>query len=97
MPAGNTLTVAAAGSALTSGSGNLYLASGSPATESNVTRIGSTQTVAFIAGVRGVITGFANAVPVLIDSISQLGTVSSSASVKADMGTKAKNSCSFGR
>src|SRR5262249_48568540 len=47
---------------------------------SNTIRIGTagTQTATFIAGIRGAATGIANAVPVLIDSNGQLGTVSSS-------------------
>ena len=38
-----------------------------------------------IAGIRGVTTGVANAIPVLIDSDGQLGTASSSRSVKKDI------------
>ncbi|HTY41658.1 MAG TPA: tail fiber domain-containing protein, partial [Thermoanaerobaculia bacterium] len=82
----NTALGDGAGNGLTSGDGNLYLASGGAATESFVTRIGGTQTQqAFIAGVRGVTTSAADAIPVLIDSNGQLGTVSSSASVKDDI------------
>jgi hypothetical protein len=43
------------------------------------------QTRAFIAGIRGVTTGNANAVAVLIDSSGQLGTVSSSRRFKDDI------------
>ena len=53
--------------------------------ERRATRIGSLQTRAFIAGIRGVTTGIANAIPVLIDSSGQLGTVSSSARYKEDI------------
>jgi hypothetical protein len=46
---------------------------------------GTEQTSFFVAGVRGVITGQNNAVPVLIDSNGQLGTVSSSRRYKEDI------------
>ncbi len=42
-------------------------------------------TSAFIAGIRGVTTGAANAIPVLVDSNGQLGTVSSSRRFKKDI------------
>ena len=44
-----------------------------------------TQTSFFAAGVNGVTTGSANAVPVMIDSNGQLGTVNSSAKFKEDI------------
>ncbi|HQQ77433.1 MAG TPA: tail fiber domain-containing protein [Thermoanaerobaculia bacterium] len=81
----NTALGWASGVSLTSGSSNLYLANFGAASESNTTRIGSAQTKAFIAGVRGVTTGSATGIPVLIDANGQLGTVSSSASVKHDI------------
>ena len=81
----NTALGWAAGSSLTGGSSNLYLAHFGVATESNTTRIGTAQTKAFIAGVRGVTTGSATGIAVLIDANGQLGTVSSSASVKHDI------------
>ena len=43
------------------------------------------QTRTFIAGIRGITTGINNAVPVLIDSSGQLGTVSSSRRFKEDI------------
>jgi hypothetical protein len=43
------------------------------------------QTKTFIAGVRGITTINANAIPVMIDSAGQLGTVSSSRRVKEDI------------
>jgi hypothetical protein len=52
-------------------------------------RIGTPQTRAFIAGIRGVTTAAADAIPVVIDSNGQLGTVSSSQRAKdhiTDMG-----------
>jgi hypothetical protein len=77
--------------ALTTGSNNIAIGNLGAAGENGTTRIGTagTQTRAFIAGIRGVTTGVANAIPVLIDSNGQLGTVSSSARFKeeiADMG-----------
>lgn len=75
----------AAGQFLTSGSGNLYLGNWGAATENATTRIGNGQSRAFIAGVRSVTTGNNNALPVVIDSAGQLGTVSSSAKTKFDI------------
>jgi len=46
---------------------------------------GSQQTRAFIAGIRGVATGNANALPVLIDSLGQLGTINSSRRFKKEI------------
>jgi hypothetical protein len=43
------------------------------------------QTRTFIAGIRGVTTGAADAVPVVIDSNGQMGTVSSSRRFKQDI------------
>jgi hypothetical protein len=56
-------------------------------TESNTIRIGDSgfNTRAFIGGIRGVSTGAANAVNVVIDSNGQLGTVSSSRRFKQDI------------
>ena len=67
-----------AGVSLTSGSNNTYISNSGAATESNTIRIGSSQTRSFIAGIRNVTTGIANALPVVIDGNGQLGTVSSS-------------------
>jgi hypothetical protein len=79
-----------AGGTLISGSNNIYIASSAVATgEATTTRIGTSQTRAFIAGVSGVTTDINDAVAVLIDSAGQLGTISSSVRFKhdiADMG-----------
>jgi hypothetical protein len=78
-----------AGSNLTTGSNNIDIGNTGVAVESDTIRIGDAQTRAFIAGIRGVTTGFATAIPVLIDTNGQLGTASSSRRVKddiADMG-----------
>jgi hypothetical protein len=69
---------------LTSGAHNIHIGNPALSSESNTIRIGTggTHTKFFVAGVRSVTTGQANAVPVVIDGNAQLGTVSSSARVK---------------
>ncbi len=79
------------GAALASGSDNIHIGNPALISESNTIRIGTggTHTKFFVAGVRNVTTGQANALPVMIDGVAQLGTVSSSARVKrqiADVG-----------
>jgi len=75
----------AAGVNQTTGSGNIYVANRGVAEESDTIRIGSTHTRAFLAGVRGVTTGVADAVTVVVDSDGQLGTMSSSRRFKEDV------------
>jgi hypothetical protein len=55
--------------------------------ESNTIYLGvqGTQTKTVVAGIRGITTGINNAIPVLIDSSGQLGTVSSSRRFKEDI------------
>ena len=75
-----------AGGTLTTGSGNIYVnANAAAAGEATTTRIGTSQTRCFIAGIRGRTTGVADAIAVLIDSAGQLGTVSSSRKYKHDI------------
>jgi hypothetical protein len=76
-----------AGNAQTTGNDNIYLANAGVAGESGQIKIGTagTHTKTTIAGIRGVTTANANAIPVLIDSNGQLGTVSSSRRVKKDI------------
>jgi hypothetical protein len=74
-----------AGRNLTSGSSNIAISNAGVAGEGFTTRIGASQTRAFVAGIRGVTTGNANAVNVVIDSSGQLGTVSSSRRYKQDI------------
>jgi len=71
----------------TTGSNNIYLANTGVASESGKIKIGTsgTHTKTTIAGIRGVTTDIANAIPVLIDSTGQLGTTSSSRSVKKEV------------
>jgi hypothetical protein len=75
-----------AGQTLTTGSGNILIGhNGGSAGEARTIRIGTAQTKAFIAGIRGVTTGASDAVTVMIDSKGQLGTVKSSARYKEDI------------
>lgn len=70
-----------AGLNVTGGDFNIYIGNTSVGVnESNTTRIGNTgaSNRTFIAGIRNVTTGVANAIPVVIDSNGQLGTISSS-------------------
>ena len=70
----NTAIGITAGMNQTTGSDNIYVGNQGVAAEGNTTRIGNVQTRAFVAGIRGVTTATADAVPVLIDSSGQLGT-----------------------
>src|SRR4029434_9461773 len=76
-----------AGLNLTTGSQNIDICNSVVAGESNTMRIGraANQTRAFIAGIRGVTTANADAVPVVIDSAGQLGTMSSSKRFKKEI------------
>ena len=85
-----------AGFFATTGSNNIYLGAGvwGVAGESNTMYLGKvgTQNKALIAGVRGITTLNNNAIPVLIDSAGQLGTVSSSRRFKDDIHDMADSS-----
>jgi len=74
-----------AGYNLTTGNNNIMIGNLGASAESNTIRIGSTHTRTFIGGIRGVTTGVANAIPVLVDSAGQLGTVSSSRRFKEEI------------
>ena len=77
-----------AGSVHQSGDDDLYLNNPGVAVESNTVRVGTgdgVHTRMFLAGVRGVTTGQANAIPVMIDAAGQLGTASSSRRFKHDI------------
>ena len=67
------------------GSNNIIIAHTGVLNDTETTRIGEFQTRAFLAGVRGVTTGNADAVAVVIDSNGQLGTISSSRRYKEDI------------
>jgi len=77
-----------AGVNLTTGRDNIDIGATGAAGESNTIRIGNPkQTATFIKGIRGVNTRMADALPVLIDSAGQLGTLSSSRRYKGDIET----------
>lgn len=67
------------------GSNNIEIGNTGTASDNGAIRIGDTQTSFFVAGVSGVATGLSGAVPVLIDSNGQLGTISSSRRFKTDI------------
>jgi hypothetical protein len=76
-----------AGNGITATSNNIDIGNNGTAVDSGAIRIGTagTQTTAFIAGIYGVTTSASNAVPVLIDSNGNLGTISSSRRYKEDI------------
>jgi hypothetical protein len=77
----------AAGYLATTGDHNIYIGHIGVGAEGNTTRIGTAadQIRFFAAGIRGVTTGANDAIPVLIDSAGQLGTISSSIRFKEDV------------
>ncbi|MCC7243386.1 MAG: tail fiber domain-containing protein [Acidobacteria bacterium] len=82
----NTALGAFAGAALEMGDDNIYLGNNGIANESQTIRIGSaSHTRAFMAAVRGVTTARNDAVAVVVDTLGQLGTVSSSRRTKFDI------------
>jgi hypothetical protein len=83
----NTAVGLDTGSGAVTGWNNVYLGSSIPgqAGESNAMYLGNGQTKTVISGIRGIATGAANAIPVVIDSNGQLGTVSSSIRFKEDI------------
>jgi hypothetical protein len=89
---GNIAIGASAGNAYAGNAvNNIAIGNGGSGADSGTIRIGTNgiQTTAFIAGIRAVATGANDAIPVVIDSNGQLGTISSSARFKdhvADMG-----------
>jgi len=84
---GNIALGAEAGSNLTTGNNNIDIGTFGVAGESNTIRIGNqgTHTATFIAGIRGVTTGNADTLPVLIDVNGQLGTAPSSRRFKKEI------------
>ncbi len=83
----NTAVGYLAGFSVGSGSNNIDIGNQGATLDSGAIRIGTagTQTSAFIAGIYGAATSVNNAVPVLIDSNGNLGTVSSSRRYKEDI------------
>lgn len=90
----NTAIGVSAGSNLITGDDNVYFYNHGVASESYTIRIGNPalQSRAFLAGVRGVTTGVPDAIPVMIDSAGQFGTISSSARFKEDIADMAEAS-----
>ena len=84
---GNIAIGVAAGTNLTTGDNNIYIGNVGLAGDSSTTRIGVAKTTqkTFIDGIRGVTTGFNDAVNVVIDSAGQLGTISSSRLFKKEI------------
>jgi hypothetical protein len=74
-----------AGGDLTTGSDNIHIGYQGALNESDTIRIGLQQTRTFIQGIRGITTGGANTVAVVIDGQGQLGTISSSRRTKEDI------------
>ena len=74
-----------AGMNVTTGSGNIEIGNFGVSNDSNTTRVGTTQTATYVAGIRGGTTGSNNTQTVLIDINGQLGTVSSSRRYKEDI------------
>jgi hypothetical protein len=76
-----------AGQNVTSGSNNIEIGHVGVSSDNGIIRIGTpgTQSAFFAAGIRGMTTGANNAIPVVIDSNGQLGTVSSSRRFKEDI------------
>jgi hypothetical protein len=81
-----------AGDNLTIGDNNIDIGAQGVANESNTIRIGALQRGTFIAGIREATTANANAIPVLIDSAGQLGTLSSAQRFKKDIKSMDKTS-----
>ena len=85
---GNIALGQAAGVLLTTGNDNIDIGNQGVAAESGTIRIGQPlvqTTGTFIAAIRGVTTGNMDAVPVVIDSAGQLGTLSSSRRFKKEI------------
>ena len=70
-----------------SSSNNIHIGNQGSASDNGTIRIGTpgTQSVFVAAGIRGITTGINNAIPVVIDSNGQMGTVSSSRRFKEDI------------
>jgi hypothetical protein len=86
---GNNIAIGNAAASDVSGdsSNNIHIGSFGESGDNRTIRIGTTPTYTtfFAAGIRGVTTGVNNAVPVVIDSTGQLGTISSSRRFKEDI------------
>ena len=74
----NTVLGYQAGANLVTGSSNIMIGNQGTAGDGGTIRMGDVQTKTFVAGIRGITTANNDAIPVMIDSAGQLGTVSSS-------------------
>lgn len=83
----NTAIGDSAGINLTAGSRNLYVGNEGITTENSTIRVGSGlwHTRLFLGASRGITTGLNNAIPLVIDSNGQVGTLSSSRRTKQDI------------
>ena len=83
----NTAIVFGAGGSLTTGDNNIAIGNVGVAADSGVVRMetSGTHTKTYVAGIRGVTTGVADGIFVLVDSAGQLGTVSSSRRFKEEI------------
>src|SRR6266550_1281032 len=82
---GNIALGGAAGDQITTGDENIDIGNNGQFSDDRTIRIGQDQTRTFIAAIRGVATGTADAIPVLIDSFGQRGTTSSSRRFKKEI------------
>jgi hypothetical protein len=82
---GGNIALGTSAGANIAGDENIDIGNTGNAADSHTIRIGDNQTRAFIAGIRGVTTGNNNAMPVLIDSQGQLGTMTSSRRFKHEV------------
>jgi hypothetical protein len=73
------------GASITTGDFNIDIGNGGVPGDTFTIRIGGAHTKTFIAGIRGAATVNNDALPVLVDSAGQLGTISSSARFKKDI------------
>lgn len=74
---------AGAGQTLQSGNSNIFIGAPGGVSDNGVIKIGSSQTVTAIAGIRG--QTVSSGVPVVIDAAGRLGTTTSSARFKSDI------------
>jgi hypothetical protein len=88
----NNIAIGSQAGLYVTGSNNIHVGNAGASGDSGAIRIGiscpsspSCQTSAFIAGIYGVTTIFSNAVPVMVDSNGNLGTISSSRRYKEDI------------
>jgi hypothetical protein len=82
----NNIAVGIQAGKLVTGGSNIDIGNPGTSSDNGVVRIGTGNQISFfVAGVRGVTTGDSDAIPVVIDSNGQLGTVSSSRRFKEDI------------